>query len=1272
MSEERNEVQSVERPSSLPPSELDAENESIRLARLIAAQRRHVARLRQRSAPAEEIEAAESILEIVGRSFDASAGTPKEDPLDQAEALARNEHFAVHRSHRAVIGPAVRLLKRAAVEGLEPFHVELLRTQSRFNLELVHVFRRVRRERRTQIGRDLREWVEERLDPTIDPTRWNVPSHRRGAARFLARAAKRSYLTQLAPLLRRVLDQQRQFDARARDLAVLAAEWEPRTAEITVLVHELQRLSEWPSRLALPWPASATTPIWREVFRRQESFNRALVLAVRDIVGVYSRPGAGLGVDYRQWARTVESRRAEELEHLVAELGQRPRISLLVPIYQTTPEQLEACLRSVEKQTYPHWELCVVDDASTSGEPLRIAERFARRHPGKVKVQRLARNSGIASATNAALALATGELVGFLDHDDALAPTALAEVAVAVAAQPDTDVLYSDEDKLDFDGARCEPFLKPDWSPDLLRSVNYVCHFLVIRRALLEEIGGVRTGFEGAQDYDLVLRATERARRITHIPRVLYHWRKSPTSTAARVENKPHASNAGLRAVQEHLRRLGEAGVVEETAPTNFRVRYPLPEEDARVSIIVPFKDKVELLRTLLASLAAHTDYEDLEILLVSNNSTDSRTFEFLESLKGQPRIRLLEWNHPFNWSAINNFAVQHATGDYLLFLNNDIEVVEPGWLKELVSQATRPEVDVVGPQLLYPDGSIQAAGVVVGLGGFAGHPWAGLAPDSWTAFGRMSWYRNFLAVTGACLMIRRDRFEELGGFDERFIVCGSDVELGLRVNTRGKRVVYTPFARLVHHESATRDPQKFPDSDSWMSFEVYRPWLESGDPFYNPNLSLDIADGRLRMDTRRPAAIAAGALALLSSRGRQSSKLVHERRVIMGFVSELDPERPASPARVRQSSRSAPLERVTWLVPYFHHPYGGIHTILRFADLLRSRHGVQSELVVFDKSEATVRELEARVRPLYPEVPGQFRVLGSTREIETLEQTDVVLATFWTSAYFAMRHAQARLRAYFVQDFEPLFYPAGTMYALAEQTYRLGLFGVFNSPGLGEFVEGHYGMAGVSFEPAVDPSIFHDRRPARTGPVRIFFYGRPSADRNGFELGLTALKRLKERLGERVELLSAGEAWSAQEFGMEGMIRNLGVLPYESTAELYRSCDLGLCFMFTKHPSYLPLELMASGVCVITNDNPANRWLLRDEENCLLSHPVASGVLRQLERAATDATLRAKLASTAAERMRRRTWEQAIETVHRALTLRLSTERGRSEAAMDRAAGAV
>jgi GT2 family glycosyltransferase/glycosyltransferase involved in cell wall biosynthesis len=1262
VSKKKEDVSAERVPTTLSASALEAESDAVRLARLTAAQRRTVAKLRQRSAPAEEVEAAEGILEVVAgalaRTTDLAMG--RMDPLDLADALARNERFQVPPSHRKWVGPVVRLGKRAAVEGLQPFHLELLRPQSRFNVEAVQVARRVRIAHKGSEAPDLADWVHERLDGLADTTKWKIPSHRKGWNRFIAAGLKTSYLRGLGPLLRRVLRDQVRFNQRVVDVLVQAADG-TRSTSVISNVHELQRLVEWPTRMTLPWPWSGTVPVWREVFRRQESFNRALVQALQDLVGVYGRPAAGLGVDYRRWTRAVERRRTTELDRLIAKLPQKPLISLLVPIYQTRPDHLEACLASVEDQTYPHWELCVVDDGSRSSEPLRIAQRFARRFPGQVRIERLGQNSGIAVATNSALAMASGEFVGFLDHDDTLAPTALAEVAMAVQAEPDTDVLYSDEDKLDFEGGRCEPFFKPDWSPDLLRSVNYVCHFLVMRRSLAVELGGARQGFEGAQDYDFVLRATERARGIKHIAQVLYHWRKSETSTAAAVENKPHASSAGQQAVQQHLDRLGEAGTVEETEPTNFRIRYPIPSEPPLVSMIVPFKDKPELLGTLIESLERVTQYTNYELLLVSNNSSDPRTFSYLATLRSHPKVRLLEWNHPFNWSAINNFAAQHARGSLLLFLNNDIEVIDSEWLDELVSQASRSEIAIVGPQLLYPDRTIQSAGVVVGLGGFAGHPWAGLDPEQWTAFGRCSWYRDFLAVTGACLMVRRDVFDRLGGFDERFTVCGSDVELGLRAVGAGQRVLYTPFSRVVHHESATRDPQKFPESDSWLSFEVYRPWLEAGDPFYNPHLSLEVADGRLRTDTRTPAEIAAGALAQLQSTSAQPTEQLRHRRTVMGFVNELDTDRPgvhSPPISLRTGP--ARLERLSWLVPYFKHPYGGIHTILRFGQLLRERHGVESEFVVFDRPEITVRELETRIRPLYPEMPGRFSVLRNLDEIEEQKPTDAVIGTFWTSAYLALRHPRARIRAYFVQDFEPLFYPAGTLYALAEHTYRLGLFGIFNSPGLGEFVRETYSMEGVSFEPAVDTSLFHANRPARSGAIRVFFYGRPSADRNGFELGVTALRRLKEEVGDRVEIISAGETWAPEDYDLRGVVRNLGVLPYEHTAELYRTCDVGLVFMFTKHPSYLPLELMASGVCVVTNDNPANRWLLRHEENCLVAMPVASAVLRELKRAVQSNELRVSVARAAVTRMRTGSWERAVDVVYDALSRRLTTSQGR------------
>jgi glycosyltransferase involved in cell wall biosynthesis len=344
-------------------------------------------------------------------------------------------------------------------------------------------------------------------------------------------------------------------------------------------------------------------------------------------------------------------------------------------------------------------------------------------------------------------------------------------------------------------------------------------------------------------------------------------------------------------------------------------------------------------------------------------------------------------------------------------------------------------------------------------------------------------------------------------------------------------------------------------------------------------------------------------------------------------------------------------IERMSWFIPYFRHPYGGVHTLFRFGELLRQRHGVRSEFIVYDNPNASGRELETRATTLFRSLQGAIRILRSPDELQRLPETDVAVATLWTSAYSVLRHPRATVRAYFVQDFEPLFYPAGTFYGLAEQTYRMGFYGLFNTRGLHDFVTTHYPMQGTWFEPAVDADVFHARRPEPSGgPLRVFFYGRPSTDRNAFELGIASLIRLKRELGPRVEIVSAGEPWNPENYGAQGLVENLGVLPYEKTGELYRSCDVGLCFMFTKHPSYLPFEMMACGVTVVTNDNPANHWLLEHDQNCLLAEPVLSCVVEQLRRAVEDHDLRGRIGVAAAARVSQTTWEAQVDRVYRGI----------------------
>lgn len=459
-----------------------------------------------------------------------------------------------------------------------------------------------------------------------------------------------------------------------------------------------------------------------------------------------------------------------------------------------------------------------------------------------------------AAALNAAVQAARGEALAFIHPSDRLAPHALAEMALALDARPEAQLVYSDEDRLDGGGRRCRPFFKPDWSRDLQRACDYATRLLVMRRKAFEELGGLQEGFDGAELYELVLRASESTTPAAHVPTVLYHRRETSRSV--------HFVNAAAHvALTQHLKRCEEDAEVLLAPSGLLRVR-PKVKGNPRVSIIVPFKDKPELLEQLWRTFSTRTRWENWQLILVSNNSVDPRTHALLDALD-DPRIVKLTWNHPFNYSAINNFAARHAKGELLLFLNNDIEIIEEGWLEELIAQAQRPDVGVVGALLLFPNRSIQHAGVVLGPGGFATHAfWRGRPDEAWTPFGRADCIRDFLAVTGACMMMRREVFEQVGGYEERMIVSGSDVELALRIVGRGLRCVYTPHACLVHHESATRRFHAIPDRDAWLSYSAFRPWTRRGDPFYNPNLTFATMDGSLRTDERSAEALALQMLA--------------------------------------------------------------------------------------------------------------------------------------------------------------------------------------------------------------------------------------------------------------------------------------------------------------------------------------------------------------------------------------------------------------------------
>lgn len=546
------------------------------------------------------------------------------------------------------------------------------------------------------------------------------------------------------------------------------------------------------------------------------------------------------GNDYERWVRLYGC--GANVPH--ADAGE-PLISVLMPVYNTPEKWLRRSIGSVIGQDYRNWELCIADDASTQPHVRRVLQEFAGMD-ARIKIAFRERNGHISATSNSALELASGEYVALLDHDDELPPTALSDVAAALAANPHWRMLYTDEDKVDELGRRYDPYFKPDWNYELFLSQNCFSHLGVFETRLVREVGGFREGLEGSQDWDLALRCCERvdASEIGHLAKVLYHWRAIPGSTALAVGEKSYAVTAGERAVREHLHRIGAAGRVLSTEWGHHRLQYDVPAPAPRVSLIVPTRDRVALLKMCVESILTRTTYPDYEILIVDNQSVEPETAEYFAEVVRDPRVRVLPYDAPFNYSAINNHAVRHASGSIIGLINNDIEVITPEWLDEMVGHAVRPDVGAVGAMLYYPNDTIQHAGVIVGLHGVAGHAYSAKPRGYPGQMNRARLTQSLSAVTAACLLVRRDVFDAVGGLDEAICVAFNDVDFCLRVREAGYRNVWTPFAELYHHESASRGLEDTPEKIERFQREVLfmnERWGDtlSVDPAYNPNLTL-------------------------------------------------------------------------------------------------------------------------------------------------------------------------------------------------------------------------------------------------------------------------------------------------------------------------------------------------------------------------------------------------------------------------------------------------
>ena len=554
---------------------------------------------------------------------------------------------------------------------------------------------------------------------------------------------------------------------------------------------------------------------------------------------------------YQKWAQAHRADADTLAGQRISRLPEQPKFSILVPVFRTPEEYLRAMIDSVRNQTYGNWQLCIAD-ASVSDDGARdekvraILEEYAAADE-RISVTYLDKNQGISENTNGAARLACGDYIMLLDHDDILAPEALYEFAAAIA-QTGADVLYSDEDKMSMDGRSFyDPNLKPDFSPDLLRSHNYITHLFAARLDLFMEIGGFRSKYDGAQDYDLILRCTEKAKRIYHIPKILYHWRMHPGSTAQDPKSKMYAYEAGKKAIDAHLKRVGIPGEAQILKLWGlYRVKVSL-QDDPMVSVIIPNKDHIGDLDTCIRSIMQRSSYRRLEIIVVENNSTEKETFAYYDRITGEfPQVRVVKWEGPFNYSAINNYGVSFARGKYLLLLNNDTELIEPDSIAEMAGFCQRSDVGCVGAKLLYKDDTVQHGGIILGPGGFAGHVFHGKKKTDYGFMMRLQVAGNYSAVTAACLMVSREKYDEIGGLDESFAVALNDVDFCLRLRRKGYLVVFTPFSLWHHYESKSRGYEDTPEKKARFEKEIQHfreRWgtvVDAGDPYYNPNFAKD------------------------------------------------------------------------------------------------------------------------------------------------------------------------------------------------------------------------------------------------------------------------------------------------------------------------------------------------------------------------------------------------------------------------------------------------
>lgn len=933
-----------------------------------------------------------------------------------------------------------------------------------------------------------------------------------------------------------------------------------------------------------------------------------------EIVWIARHHGMGAVYDLLFWSKPRAMRKME-----LEELEEKEFFSIVVPLYNTNEQYLKELIEAVREQVYKNWELCLVDASDTHKERIQTVCQEYSMQDDRIRYIPVEENKGISANTDYGIKQAQGDYIVLCDHDDILLPNALYMIADAIR-QSDAEIFYSDEDHLNLRGKHVMPLYKPDWSRDLLYSQMYTCHAFCFKKTLYHKVGGFNPEMDGAQDYDLMLRFSEITENIKHIPFVLYSWRECETSTASNADAKPYAHVAGLKALNAHLkRRYGEyAEAVETEYPFVYQSRFHTMEDNPKVSIIIPMKDKWELTDQCIVSIFEKSTYSNFEIIVLDNRSEEAGTFEWFERITNTyDKVKVVKADFEFNWSKLNNYGMQFADGDIFIFLNNDILIISPDWMEMLCENALRQDVGIVGPLLLYEDDTIQHAGIIVGMGGWADHVYKGTKPShTGTPYISPMVSRNVTAVTGACMAVSRETIEKIGLFDERFIICGSDVELCIRAYAMGLNNLYTPYARLYHLESKSRDSY-IPEIDFEMSYNCYTPFRENGDPYYNINLDTNRPvprESREKMDYQKiKNQLKRNRLTVAAYKKLRSAVQKINTNYDVVEVGAIEP----------RQLQGYDKKRLNLLVPSLNteHVFGGIATALKFYKQLGEAMQVDMRVIVVDAelNQNAMVDMEGFVvvSNKSDEVSAKQIVSFANRYGQTIPigKNDIFMATGWWTAYTILPvikwqaeeyHTPLHSLIYFIQDYEPGFYPWSSRYLMADSTYKADVptIGIFNSKLLYDFFKenGYQFEKEFYFEPVLNEKLKEEllaKKDAYTRKKQILLYGRPGTARNAFELIVASLNEWAasyEKAGEWT-ILSAGEAFEDVKLSNGQKIHAVGKVSLEEYAKIMLESQIGVSLMVSPHPSYPPLEMSTFGMKVITN-HYGNKDLSRFNEN--------------------------------------------------------------------------